>query len=333
MSMQTLLNERTWPSKDSRYSGYSFAIGKASGAPALGAGGKVFPDEASRDVDTNTRFDLASITKLYTATVAAILASRKELDLEAPIGSWMDVSKDLESLTSIELLTHTSGLPDVWQEQPSRGQTIDSLFSLKPNMEQRGSMVYSCTGYSLFAIGLERKFGKRFDEILQQLVIGPLGLSETGYLPLSHTKNIAVGCEPGEGLEAGIVHDPRSRHLDGVSGNAGLFGTAADLHKFFSEVLTGDAGVVTDAARQILLTPLVADEWEQCVGFRHNDVQMLGKNKHFFSHTGFTGTMAMVDKETKQVAVMLTNRLVCETTREQMADVYLSFSNAVEVGA
>jgi CubicO group peptidase (beta-lactamase class C family) len=332
MSTQTLLEEKTWPSGDQRYSGFSYAIGKASEEPATGAGGKVFPDTASRAVDMNTRFDLASITKLYTATVAAILSARGDLDLDASIGSWMKVSKDLESLTSIELLTHTSGLPDVWQEQPSREKTIEALLSLKPKMEQRGSMLYSCTGYSLFSIGLERKFGKRFDEILQQLVIGPLGLSETGYLPVTHTQNIAVSCEPSEGFEAGVVHDPRARHLDGVSGNAGLYGTAADLHKFFSEVLTGNAGVVTDAAREILFTPVAADEWDQCVGFRLNDVQRLGKNKHFFSHTGFTGTLAMVDPESKQIAVMLTNRLVCETTREQMADIYLSFSKAVGVG-
>ena len=324
--MQTPLEEKTWPSGGQRYSGFSYAIGNASEGPTLGVGGKVFAHTSSRAVDTNTRFDLASITKLYTATVAALLSARGDLDLDAPIGSWMNVSKDLESLTSTELLTHTSGLPDVWQEQPSRQQTIDSLFSLKPTMEQRGSMLYSCTGYSLFSIGLEKKFGKRFDEILQQLVIGPLGLSETGYLPASHTQNIAVSCEPSEGFEAGVVHDPRARHLDGVSGNAGLYGTAADLHKFFSEVLTGNAGVVTDAAREILFTPVVEDEWGQCVGFRHNDIQRLGKNKHFFSHTGFTGTLAMVDPASKQIAVMLTNRLVCGTTREEMASVYQGFS-------
>jgi CubicO group peptidase (beta-lactamase class C family) len=332
MSMQTLLEEKTWPSRDQRYSGFSYAIGNASEEPAIGAGGKVFPHASSRAVDTNSRFDLASITKLYTATVAAILSSRNELDLDAPIGSWMNVSKDLESLTSTELLTHTSGLPDVWEEKPSRHQTIDSLLGLKPKMEQRGSMLYSCTGYSLFSIGLEIMLGKRFDEILQQMVIGPLGLSETGYLPAFHTQNIAVSCEPSEGLEAGIVHDPRARHLNGVSGNAGLFGTAADLHKFFSEVLTGSAGVVTDAARRILFTPLVEGEWKQSVGFRQNDVQRLGENKHFFSHTGFTGTLAMVDPGSKQIAVMLTNRLVCETSKEQMAKIYLSFSNATEVG-
>lgn len=326
LSTAKLLDSLNWPDPQSRFSGYSVAIGISGASPELVSGGLTSPKLDSKTVDTNTRFDLASITKLYTATVAAILSARGDLDLDAPIGSWMKVSKDLESLTSTELLTHTSGLPDVWQEQPSRQQTIDSLFSLKPKIEQRGSMLYSCTGYSLFSIGLEKKFGMRFDEILQQLVIGPLGLSETGYLPASHTQNIAVSCEPTEGFEAGVVHDPRARHLDGVSGNAGLYGTAADLHKFFSEVLTGNAGVVTDAAREILFTPVVEDDWEQCVGFRHNDIQRLGKNKHYFSHTGFTGTLAMVDPASKQIAVMLTNRLVCETTREQMASVYQGFS-------
>ena len=314
-----------------RFSGYSCAIGGVGEKPFFAAGGRASLEEYSEPVNIDTRFDLASITKLFTGVVAAVLAADKQLDLSAPIGSWMDVSPELSSLTSVELLTHTSGLPDVWQELPTREQTVASLKSLVPDLDQRGSLLYSCSGYTLFSVGLEAKFGKRFDQIVSELLLQPLGLAQTGFLPLHATTNIAVSCEPDEGLAAGVVHDPRARHMDGVSGNAGLFGTVNDLFRFLSEIVTGDMGVVGDQARRYLFTPVVSGEWDQAIGFRLNDHQRLGDNKDFFSHTGFTGTLTMVHPIRQRIAVMLTNRLVCGTTREQMSDSYLEFANCAEL--
>mgnify|MGYP000088060454 FL=1 len=328
---QELLQNRTWPTPAARFSGYSCAVGTVGEKPFLAAGGQASLEDDSEPVNIDTRFDLASITKLFTGVVAALLAADKQLDLSAPIGSWMDVSAELSNLTSVELLTHTSGLADVWQELPTREQTIKSLRSLVPDSDQRGSLLYSCSGYTLFSVGLEAKFGKRFDQIVSELLLEPIGLTQTGFLPRDNTSNIAVSCEPGEGLPAGVVHDPRARHMDGVSGNAGLFGTANDLFRFFAEVATGDLGVVSNQARRHLFTPIVSGDWDQAIGFRFNDHQRLGDNKNFFSHTGFTGTLAMVHPGSQRIAVMLTNRLVCGTTREQMSDSYLEFANCEEL--
>lgn len=329
MRATKFLEEFTWPSNHARFSGFSIAVGLAGDEPRLDFGGRVSPFHESAWIDTDTRFDLASITKLFTATVAAILAARDQIDLSAPIGSWMEPGEALASLTSIELLTHTSGLPDAWQEMPTRLQTIDSLLSLTPDPAQRGHMLYACTGYSLFALGLEQKVGMGFDRIVSELILDPLGLSRTGFRPLISSDKLAVSCGQDEDIAAGTVHDPRARHLDGVSGNAGLFSTAEDLFRFLAEVVSGQAGIVNDRAREMLFTPVVSDQWEQAIGFRHNDQARLGRNKNFFSHTGFTGTLAMVNPKTKEIAVMLSNRLVCDTTREEMAEIYQGFSEAV----
>jgi CubicO group peptidase (beta-lactamase class C family) len=332
METQKLLNQRLWPAANARYSGYSFAIGQVGGEPAAsGFGGHKDAANGSGPITQNTRFDLASITKLYTATLAAVLHADSKIDLFAPLSSWSDLSQELGGLSSAELLTHTSGLPAEWQEQASRQETIEALLQLKPEPSQRGSLLYSCTGYSLFAICVEQLLGKRFDLVLSELVLEPLGLSQTGYLPNDQTLNIASSCGPNENIASGIVHDPRARAMDGVSGNAGLFASAKDVFRFFSEVVSGDKSIVTESARAVLFNPIAKGDWEQSIGFRYLDAERLGANKHFYSHSGFTGTLAMVDPETRQVAVMLTNRLVCETTREELAPIYVEFAESVQL--
>ena len=328
MKTQELLNNHLWPNKDARYSGYSFAYGTAGETPIIGLGGLKDASAKAEAISAQTRFDLASITKLHTATLAAKLHTSGRIDIHAPLSSWFECSSELGVLSAMELLTHSSGLPPVWEEQPSRLETIQALLARTPDPEQRGSLVYSCTGYSLFAVACEKLLGQRFDQIIQEMLLDPLGLLETGYLPIEATQDIAVSCEPFEQLDLGAVHDPRARAMDGVSGNAGIFATATDIHKFFSEVVSGDKGVVSDADRKVLFTPLAAGDWQQSIGFRYLDAKRLGSREHFFSHTGFTGTLLMVEPETKEVAVVLTNRLTCETTREQMAPVYLEFAQS-----
>jgi len=326
---QQLLEKNTWPSPDPRFSGFSFAIGHAGHEPEMGFGGRKDANLDASPIASDTRFDLASITKLYTATIAATLHAKGEIDISAPLSSWADVSATLGDLTSVALLTHTSGLPPTWEERDTREGTIQALHALVPEHTQRGTLVYSCTGYSLFAVSLEKLLGKRFDQIMGELLLDPLGLDATGYLPRLATENIAMSCEPGEGLDPGVVHDPRARAMDGVSGNAGLFSTARDVSLFLSEVATGSAGVINDDARKVLFSPLVTAEWQQSVGFRYRDIERVGAQAQHFSHTGFTGTMAMVDPSTGHIAVVLANRLVCGTSREQMALTFMDFAASV----
>lgn len=332
METQQLLRNLTWPEQNARFSGFSYSTGVAGEVPSTEFGGQLDAADDARLVSANTRFDLASLTKLYTATIAAKLHVSGLINIHSPLSSWFETSKELGQLTTVELLTHSSGLPAVWEEQASREGTIAALLSLTPDQNQRGTLVYSCTGYSLFAAACEALLGKRFDQIVQELLLVPLGLLETGYLPGGLTDDIAVGCEPFEKLQFGAVHDPRARAMGGVSGNAGLFASSNDVFRFCSEVITGEKGVVQDHERQILFTPLVSGEWDQSIGFRFRDTERLGANGHFFSHTGYTGTLVMLDPTSKLVAVLLTNRLVCKTTRGELAPIYRSFSESVTKG-
>jgi len=330
---QKLLNGLTWPRKEARFSGFSFADGVAGAAPRLGFGGSIEAKANCLQVEKSTRFDLASLTKLYTATIAAILHAGGEIDLESPLSSWVTISKELGQLTALELLTHSSGLPAEWAEQSSRQATINELLSLKPPWAQRGTLLYSCTGYGLFSVALEQHLGMRFDEIVSKYLLDPLGLSESGYRPDDKSSLLANSHESHLDNPHGLVHDPRSRAMDGVSGNAGLFASANDVILFLSEIASGDKKVVSSPARDLLFRPMVSGAWQQALGFRYLDSERLGHQDFYFSHSGFTGTLAMIDPETKHIAVLLTNRLACGTTPSQMAEVYRAFVSSVSPAA
>lgn len=326
MSIESFLTGYLWPKTDCRFSGFQYSISSPGQDTLSGFAGTVDAKSDSDFINDGTLFDLASLTKLYTATLASILHAEAEVDLDSPLSDWAEVSEALANTTSRELLTHTSGLAPWWEEQQSRESTIEKLFSLKPEKSQRGELVYSCTGYSMFSVLIERKYNQSFEKLLSQKLIAPLRLTNTVFNPQGKTVAIAEDDSP-----AGEVHDPRAKAMDGVSGNAGLFANSTDIHKFLKALLENNE-VITDASREQLFTATVDDEWKQGIGFRFDDHKRVGQAKGFFSHTGFTGTLAMLNPDSGSIGVLLSNRLVCKTTREQMAEIYQGFSERVSRG-
>lgn len=324
-----LLEELSSPNPKARFSGFQYALINSGRLSEQGHGGMLSADLASNEVTPESLFDLASITKLYTATLASVLHDAGEVDLDAPLGDWDSVGDKLSPLTARELLTHVSGLPPWWEEQSTRADTIAKLFSLTPAAEQRGKIVYSCTGYSMYAMSLERKFGLAFDQILRSRLLDPLGLEGTVFNPPSDRFEVVVAREPEEDVPLGVVHDPRARALDGISGNAGLFANAAQVAQFLDALAGGEGSIITQGVRRELFSPTAKSEWEQAIGFRFRDTERLGNASYFFSHSGFTGTLAMTNPETRDSAVLLTNRLQFMTSREQMAEIYGTFAQWV----
>ena len=331
MTLQNRLEEACLPGSNPRFSGYQFAVTASDGSHS-GFGG--FTDATQRAaLSADTLFDLASLTKLFTATVAARLAATGELHLDAPLSSWsgLDFNETQRNLTARQLLTHVSGLPAEWPEQSTKDGTVESLLGTPSAADSLGTQLYACTGYSLFALALEDWSGESIAVWIQRLITKPLGLASIQYTPASKLE-IAVACGPEEKIPAGVVHDPRARALEGVSGNAGLFGNSADLLKFAVEVGFGTHGVFETEARRLLSSPSSSGEWEQAIGFRVGDAQRVGAGRRWLSHSGFTGTLLVIDLDESMAAVLLTNRLTVGTSREEIAEVYKTFSDAVAAG-
>jgi serine beta-lactamase-like protein LACTB len=226
-----------------------------------------------RDVDkrlpvqADTRFRLASVSKLFAATAAAQLKAQGRLDPDKPVGPLLPgLDPVLGAVTPRQLAAHLSGMPHYEWRDFSRGGTHyatarESLVHLKGRELQSapGSRyLYSSWGYTLLGAAVEAAAGQSYLELLLSrvapgLAIGP---DETGRSPM-----MSVAYEYARGsVQPAPAHD-----YSYSWGGAGLAATAPALAEWGSRVLRGE---VVDAATRAWLWQPVLDNAGQTVGER-----------------------------------------------------------------
>ncbi len=154
--------------------------------PALGIGyiqdGKIQEimvygrDEQGKPLPANTIFNVASLTKPITAMVALKLIDASQWSLDEPIGIYWtdpDIANDPRSkqLTTRHILSHQSGFPN-WRRENSDGKLS---FKFEPGTAYQ----YSGEGFEYLRKALEHKFGKKLDQLAEELVFRPLGMKDT----------------------------------------------------------------------------------------------------------------------------------------------------------
>ncbi len=181
---------------------------------------------------------------------------------------------------------------------------------------------YSDVGFILLRMLVEKLAGKPMDEYLQQEFYRPMGLMHTGFLPLrTHAKNeivpSAVDNFLKRGIVRGFVHDESAAFQGGVSGNAGLFSTAAEVARIYQMLLNGGE---LDGHRYLseetcrMFTTEKSRISRRGLGFDKPDPAPDKGNcadeapLAVYGHTGFTGTCVWVDPTNRLVYVLLCNR-------------------------
>lgn len=213
----------------------------------------------------------------------------------------------------------------------------DSLFMLIAEAPQREELDYKYSGmpFYLFVDYLEREYNKPIDQLNQEYFYGPLGAATLTYNPLNKfPKSRIVPTEMDDffrhQLLQGIVHDEGAALMGGVSGNAGLFGTANDIAKMMQMYLQkGYYG------GKSYLRPESFDKFNHRY-FEDKGVRRgLGFDKpqlddavatcgcvsfKSFGHSGYTGTYTFVDPETEIVYVFLSNRVYPTRENNKLGD-------------
>ncbi|NYI99649.1 dipeptidyl aminopeptidase/acylaminoacyl peptidase [Nocardioides thalensis] len=145
-------------------------------------------------VTPDARFQIGSITKVWTATLAAMLADEGVLELDQPVVSYLP-DLDLGSadhtahVTMRHLLSHTSGLDgDVFTDTGRGDEALaryvaDVLPTVPPTSPVSTLFSYCNSGYSLAGRVLERVTGTTWDRLIDERLVAPLGLDDTGTLP------------------------------------------------------------------------------------------------------------------------------------------------------
>jgi CubicO group peptidase (beta-lactamase class C family) len=252
-----------------RYLSRATESGLFSGSVAITLRGKLvfnqsfgFADLAHDVRNTpETRFDIGSVSKTFTAALVLQLQDRGKVRLDSPICNYLSDCPDAWKAVSIrQLLNHTSGILN-YTDLPDQYE-MRALASFMPNAMTRiramplqfrpgDRFSYSNTGYKLLHDIVERVTGLPYSQILKDQILNPLRLSDTGFLEVRGVrhlivKELATGYTDGVGpLEvAPWVH---------TSYGGGMFGTARDMCAWGSGLL--DHRVLSQQALQDSFTP------------------------------------------------------------------------------
>ena len=182
---------------------------------------------------------------------------------------------------------------------------------------------YSDLGFMMFKQLAERGLNQPLEEFLQQNFYEPLGAYSLGYTPLNRFPAEMIAPTERDtlfrgGLLVGTVHDERAAMLGGVSGHAGLFGTANDLSKLGQMLLQeGSYGGLEyykpETVRRFTSRQFASSRrglgWDKPVPGEWNSPTSRFASPKTFGHTGFTGTCLWVDPEFDLVYIFLSNRV------------------------
>ncbi|MCG6893307.1 MAG: beta-lactamase family protein [Desulfobacteraceae bacterium] len=288
------------------------------------------------EVTPTTLFDLASLTKPLATTMAVMrLVQDGLLDPMRPVASVLKpfAGGARSEVLFSHLLCHTSGLPDwrpyyrelVRRPAGERRHRLRQLLSREPLQATPGSRtLYSDLGFMVLCWALETITGTRLDHWVAENVYRPAGVEDLFFIPLDEpapemTNRSVAATEqcPWRGrVLRGEVHDDNAHAAGGVEGHAGLFGTAASVHRLLADLLRSyrgepaEGGFEPELVRAFLRRP---KDSQRVFGF---DVPSGSESacgsrfsKDSVGHLGFTGTSFWMDLRKEAIVILLTNRV------------------------
>jgi D-alanyl-D-alanine carboxypeptidase len=149
-------------------------------------------------------FEIASITKEFTAAAILLLQDRGKLSVEDEVTKYLpDYPAHGQTITLRHLLTHTSGVPDFtgmpeWWPRMREDMTVPQIIDLfkdKPlDFTPGEKQGYSNSGYVLLGAVIEKASGKSYEDFVEQEILAPLGMKRSRNW---HMKEIVPGLVTG----------------------------------------------------------------------------------------------------------------------------------------
>ena len=212
-----------------------------------------FANELTHEkLDDNSIFELASVSKQFTAMGIAILAKKGQLRLDDKLSKYIPGLSFYGNVTINNLLHHTGGLPDYIglmdslfdKSKIATNKDVINIFTAqKPKalFEPNTKWEYSNTGYALLASVIEKVSGMSYGRYLKKEIFDPLGMTNTfvytrRYAPRK-LKNYAFGYVFSDSLKKYVLPDELKETsmviwLDGIVGDGTVNSTVNDLLKW-----------------------------------------------------------------------------------------------------
>jgi len=212
--------------------------GKATGVVLIARGGKpiyfkAFGSPTYPAIPKPTRqtaFDIASISKTFTAAAVLRLVDHGRLDLDAPLRRYLpELPAATEDITLRHALSHDTGWPQYLsgddQTMKTSQEVLAEIAGLVRERKAGTGYRYSDVGFVALALIVERVSGKPFREAMAELVFRPAGLRSTGFYGDARWRRDPVAAEFVKGESKG---SPASFHFTWGLGGTGQVTTTAD---------------------------------------------------------------------------------------------------------
>ncbi len=293
--------------------------------------GRFTYDENAPEVQADTVFDLASITKVIATTaVAMVLYESGKLSLEEPAAATLPEFVSLapkhqkawrEAVTARMLLAHSSGLPayeKLFEFATTRDDLIHAAMTTRLVAAPGERAMYSDIGFILLGELLAKKADLALNLFARQEIFMPLGMKQTRFKPPPEwVLEIPPTEEDDQKIRhrvvQGEVNDENAYVMGGVAGHAGVFATAIDIARFAECMLRG-GGPIIERETVKLFTRREASPagTTRALGWDTPSRPESSAGRLFslasFGHLGFTGTSLWIDPGRKLSVTLLTNR-------------------------
>ena len=215
----------------------------------------------------DTKFRIGSVTKQFTAVLILQLREEGKISLDGTITDYLpDYPKAQGDKVAIHhLLTHTSGIPSYTglpgfmrdnTRDPYKPEEMLEVFSgMELEFEPGAEWRYNNSGYFLLGAIIEAVTGQAYDDVLQERILGPLGLDETGY---EHNDDVVKRRADGYARTPGGYN--RAAYLDtSIPYAAGMmYSTVEDLFKW-DQALYTDQIFQSEETKTKMFTPYKND--------------------------------------------------------------------------
>jgi CubicO group peptidase (beta-lactamase class C family) len=327
------------------FPGASVAVTFRGQLAALQGFGRFTYEPDSQEVQADTVFDLASVSKVVaTTTMAMLLYEHGLLDLNAPVvGVVPEFARNeprCRQVTFRMLLAHSSGLPayeKLFLQGPSPDELLATAFGVRLTADPGTRAEYSDIGFIILGVALERLADEALDTYCQREIFGPLGMSHTTFNPAAAQRSSIPPTVDDwtfrNRVVQGEVHDENASALGGVAGHAGVFSNAEDLAIFAQTMLNGGAPILRPETIQMFTqresTPPGTSRalgWDTPSAPSQSGKYLSPRS---YGHLGYTGTSLWIDPERQLSVTVLTNRTWPDRASQAIKEVRPRLHDAV----
>ncbi len=311
-------------------------------------------------METDTIFDLASLTKcIATTTAIMLLVKERKIRLDDKVTRFVPNFGVFNKIhvSFRYLLAHCSGLA-AWQpyyEEIIKGEKVGGLKYVasraaesfviervhreKPLAPAGTQVLYSDLGFIVLSEIVEQISGRSLDRFCQERIFQPLGLESTFFVDLTQLlarrfqpdlKKVAPteNCPWRKKIICGEVHDDNAYAMGGVAGHAGLFSSARDIHRYLTRLRLcydgNDSFLPAELVKEFFRRDESVSGSTYTLGWDTPSQANSSSGSQFsplsVGHLGFTGVSIWWDLEKNCSIILLTNRIHPSRNNDKIRD-------------